>query len=91
MFPFRFSQVGANRDKKGIVWEIWFVNIVLFCLVVVGGWSTAGCSLRGIVNDTIVCECNHMTNFAALVVSNLKEVLLNVSHFCSSFCGDNSQ
>lgn len=31
------------------------------------GWSTAGCSLRGIVNDTIICECNHMTNFAALV------------------------
>ena len=35
-----------------------------------GGWSTAGCSLQGIVNDTIICECNHMTNFAALVVSN---------------------
>ncbi|KAL9950767.1 hypothetical protein ACROYT_G043325 [Oculina patagonica] len=31
------------------------------------GWSTEGCSLRGIVNDTIICECNHMTNFAALV------------------------
>ena len=39
----------------------------------VGGWSTAGCSLRGIVNDTIICECNHMTNFAALVVSNFTE------------------
>ena len=35
-----------------------------------GGWSTEGCSLQGIVNDTIICECNHMTNFAALVVSN---------------------
>lgn len=41
-----------------------------FILTFVGGWSTAGCSLRGIVNDTIICECNHMTNFAALVVSN---------------------
>ena len=39
----------------------------------IGGWSTAGCSLRGIVNDTIICECNHMTNFAALVVSNFTE------------------
>ena len=39
-------------------------------LTFIGGWSTAGCSLRGIVNDTIICECDHMTNFAALVVSN---------------------
>ena len=23
------------------------------------------------MNDTIICECNHMTNFAALVVSKL--------------------
>ncbi|KAK3727870.1 hypothetical protein QZH41_010595 [Actinostola sp. cb2023] len=32
-----------------------------------GGWSTAGCDLQEIVNDTIICECDHMTNFAALV------------------------
>ena len=43
-----------------------------FDVLSVGGWSTAGCSLRGVVDDTIVCECNHMTNFAALVVSNLQ-------------------
>ena len=42
-----------------------------FYFVELGGWSTDGCSLRGIVNDTIICECNHMTNFAALVVSKL--------------------
>ena len=46
------------------------IKLTLCFLVTEGGWSTAGCSLRGIVHDTIICECNHMTNFAALVVSN---------------------
>ncbi|XP_031559855.1 adhesion G protein-coupled receptor L3-like isoform X2 [Actinia tenebrosa] len=32
-----------------------------------GGWSTEGCELQGVLNDTVMCECNHMTNFAALV------------------------
>lgn len=44
-----------------------------YCFLSVAGWSTAGCDLRGVVNDTIICECNHMTNFAALVVSNLSD------------------
>ena len=47
--------------------NLMFVNLLLFLNP--DGWSTAGCSLRGIVNDTIICECDHMTNFAALVVS----------------------
>ena len=42
-----------------------------FYFVALGGWSTDGCSLHGIVDDTIICECNHATNFAALVVSKL--------------------
>jgi len=32
-----------------------------------GDWSTYGCRLQEIVNDTIVCECDHMTNFAAMM------------------------
>ena len=36
-----------------------------------GNWSTRGC--RTIIIDTkpyqVVCECDHLTNFASLVVS----------------------
>ena len=58
-----------------MVMALYCVALTLHYFLSSGGWSTAGCSLRGIVNDTIICECNHMTNFAALVVSNLNEAL----------------
>ncbi|XP_067056620.1 adhesion G protein-coupled receptor L3-like isoform X5 [Acropora muricata] len=32
-----------------------------------GGWSTDGCLLASSDNDTVRCECNHLTNFAVLV------------------------
>ncbi|XP_048581791.1 uncharacterized protein LOC5519041 isoform X1 [Nematostella vectensis] len=32
-----------------------------------GDWSAEGCQLEGIYNHTVVCQCDHMTNFAALV------------------------
>lgn len=34
-----------------------------------GGWSSAGCTYDGQVNGRDVCLCDHMTNFAVLVVS----------------------
>lgn len=34
-----------------------------------GSWSTDGCQLQSIVNKTITCHCNHLTNFAAMMVS----------------------
>ncbi|XP_019639630.1 PREDICTED: uncharacterized protein LOC109481491 [Branchiostoma belcheri] len=33
----------------------------------VGAWSTEGCAFAGIDNDRVVCECNHLTNFAVLM------------------------
>ncbi|XP_066263884.1 uncharacterized protein [Branchiostoma lanceolatum] len=32
-----------------------------------GAWSTEGCNFVGIDNDRVVCECNHLTNFAVLM------------------------
>ncbi|CAH1249318.1 ADGRG4 [Branchiostoma lanceolatum] len=32
-----------------------------------GAWSTEGCNFVGIDNNRVVCECNHLTNFAVLM------------------------
>ena len=36
-----------------------------------GNWSAEGCAARNVNNRTgvITCDCNHLTNFAILVVS----------------------
>lgn len=34
-----------------------------------GGWSSAGCTYDGQVNGRDICLCDHLTNFAVLVVS----------------------
>lgn len=36
-----------------------------------GGWSSKGCVYDGKVNGRDVCLCNHLTNFAVLIVSKL--------------------
>ena len=33
-----------------------------------GGWDTDGCNLTR-EDDRIICKCNHLTNFAVLIVS----------------------
>ena len=33
-----------------------------------GGWTDAGCRLRSDGNGYSQCECDHLTNFAVLVV-----------------------
>ena len=36
-----------------------------------GNWTDKGCNLKSFHEDnkTYICECNHLTNFAVLVVS----------------------
>ena len=36
-----------------------------------GGWRSDGCRYKGTRNGLDVCECDHLTNFAVLVVSPL--------------------
>ena len=36
-----------------------------------GAWSKDGCEVQHIVDDVIVCACNHLTNFAVMMVSEL--------------------
>jgi len=43
-----------------------------------GNWSAEGCGMRRMDNITglITCECNHLTNFAILMVSSHKEAII---------------
>ena len=34
-----------------------------------GNWSTKGCTTVIITNGMVACHCDHLTNFAVLVVS----------------------
>ncbi len=58
------------------------VNIIIHILVLnpcsknicsgpLGNWSDFGCRLRSFntLNQTVTCECDHLTNFAVLLVS----------------------
>ena len=36
-----------------------------------GDWSAAGCRLSKVIGDMVVCSCDHLTNFAILVVREL--------------------
>ena len=33
-----------------------------------GDWTTEGCETIGLVDGVVTCQCNHLTNFAILVV-----------------------
>lgn len=35
----------------------------------VGDWSEEGCKYAGATDDSVACECDHLTNFAVLMVS----------------------
>lgn len=38
-----------------------------------GNWTTFGCTTRmESESGVVVCECNHLTNFAVLVVSSAR-------------------
>ena len=40
-----------------------------------GNWSTKGCKKVAITNGIVTCHCNHLTNFAVLIVSGWVESL----------------
>lgn len=42
----------------------------------VGDWSDNGCTLSDVREDSITCSCNHLTNFAVLIVSVSKVIEL---------------
>ena len=37
-------------------------------------WSQSGCVLKSMRNSSIECQCNHLTNFAILFVSYVKNI-----------------
>ncbi|XP_035665907.1 adhesion G-protein coupled receptor G7-like [Branchiostoma floridae] len=45
-----------------------------------GAWSTEGCDFVGIDNSRVVCECNHLTNFAVLtdIYGGLQSIALDL-------------
>ena len=81
IFIIKKFQVYCKRLKK-FDWKSGFLESLeptrgytpnKYCLIARdsrgGGWSTDGCLLASIDNDTstVRCECNHLTNFAVLV------------------------
>jgi hypothetical protein len=58
------------------------IQILLLCMCVreegQGGWNSQGCETRPISAIKTSCFCNHLTNFAVLLVSHkmVKEVFL---------------
>ena len=40
------------------------------CDIILKGWSTDGCTVSQVKqNGTVTCSCDHLSNFAVLVVS----------------------
>ena len=68
--------------------QCYFVNSIKFHIHSLldgnGDWNTDGCTLTTFNGSTNVvgCQCNHLTNFACLVVSTLCICLITESH-CS--------
>uniref|UniRef100_A0A673BPM1 Adhesion G protein-coupled receptor F7 n=1 Tax=Sphaeramia orbicularis TaxID=375764 RepID=A0A673BPM1_9TELE len=38
-----------------------------------GGWDNEGCELVSNINDTVTCNCNHLTSFSILMSPNIPE------------------
>ena len=62
-----------SQDTKGIVCGYWDY----FANEDAGGWKTDGCK-TDITSDNIVCQCDHLSNFAVLIVSSSPAVLESV-------------
>ena len=41
-----------------------------------GNWTSEGCETISLVDGVATCECNHLTNFAILVVSMMEQQVL---------------
>ena len=41
-------------------------NSISFALDGYGAWSSEGCHQKNVISGRVICECDHMTNFAIL-------------------------
>ena len=49
--------------------ETFYIYTFLFLFLgAFGAWDNSGCDLINSTNNYIVCECDHLTNFAILLV-----------------------
>ena len=56
----------ASGDTNTTLCSYWDFNI--------NNWSQEGCTFEGVLpNGKILCECNHLTNFAMLMVSSCRD------------------
>lgn len=61
--PVVINFVGIQENQSTAICVYWDYNINSRG----GGWSKDGCELASHRNDTVTCECNHLTNFAVLM------------------------
>lgn len=61
---FTFDVINTNLSNPQCV----FWNFSLFSGL--GGWDSEGCDLEYNVNDTVTCNCNHLTSFSILMSPN---------------------
>ncbi len=68
------------RQLKG--WSVKSLKNNLFIVHFIGNisrgnWTEEGCKMKGTDNETktYTCECNHLTNFAVLVVSENNNIV----------------
>ena len=40
----------------------------------IGDWTEDGCELESVNSEGITCHCNHLTNFAVLVVRIIRRI-----------------
>ena len=87
MFMFDLANdkvVCVMYHRMNLLWKAFLEPCPSFPLVAGrGNWSAEGCGMRRMDNITglITCECNHLTNFAILVVSSHKEAIIQKNLF----------
>lgn len=92
-----FSQSTKSQIEKYIRLTLYFINVIFayhgqwifFCNYFYrngrGAWQTDGCTRIDVSSNQIVCQCNHLTNFAVLMSLD-SDVSLHIFSVHSVYC-----
>lgn len=92
-----FNQSTKSQIEKYIRLRLYFINVIFayhgqwifFCNYFYrngrGAWQTDGCTRIDVSSNQIVCQCNHLTNFAVLMSLD-SGVSLHIFSIHSVYC-----